>query len=104
IAKRMTALLLLVVMAVPFIFGDYHASAKTEQMKGVWVATVYSINFPSVKNNVAAQKAELDKIVENAYNAGLNAIFFQVRPQGDALYRSSIYPWSEVLTGTAGKD
>ncbi len=32
IAKRMTALLLLVVMAVPFIFGDYHASAKTEQM------------------------------------------------------------------------
>lgn len=89
---------------LPMLFVPTPVSAKTEDMRGVWIATVYSINFPSAKNNVAAQKAELDKIVENTYNAGLNTIFFQVRPQGDALYRSSVYPWSEVLTGVAGKD
>ena len=31
-------------------------------------------------------------------------IFFQVRPEGDALYRSSLEPWSRFLTGTQGKD
>lgn len=29
---------------------------------------------------------------------------FQVRPYGDAMYKSSINPWSKELTGTQGKD
>jgi uncharacterized lipoprotein YddW (UPF0748 family) len=34
----------------------------------------------------------------------LTDVFFQVRPEGDALYRSSLEPWSRFLTGTQGKD
>ncbi len=34
--------------------------------------------------------------------AGINAILFQVRPETDALYESSIEPWSRFLTGTQG--
>lgn len=29
---------------------------------------------------------------------------FQVRPYGDAMYKSSINPWSKELTGTQGKE
>jgi uncharacterized lipoprotein YddW (UPF0748 family) len=35
--------------------------------------------------------------------AGINAIIFQVRPEADALYKSSIEPWSRFLTGTQGQ-
>lgn len=42
----------------------------------------------------------LDKLDE----AGFNAIFFQVRPEGDALYSSELEPWSNSLTGTQGKN
>jgi len=35
-------------------------------------------------------------------DAGLNALFFQVRPESDALYASAIEPWSRYLTGTQG--
>ena len=34
---------------------------------------------------------------------GCNAIIFQVRPECDALYQSSIEPWSRFLTGQQGK-
>ncbi|MDR0962524.1 MAG: family 10 glycosylhydrolase [Mediterranea sp.] len=34
--------------------------------------------------------------------AGINAIIFQVRPEADALYASTLEPWSRLLTGTQG--
>jgi uncharacterized lipoprotein YddW (UPF0748 family) len=34
----------------------------------------------------------------------LNAVVFQVRPEGDAVYRSTLEPWSRYLTGTQGRD
>ena len=78
--------------------------SAVEDLRGVWIATVNNIDFPS-KPGLSAEKqrAELDKIVENAQYMGLNAIFFQVRPTGDALYKSSIFPWSKYLTGEQGK-
>ena len=33
----------------------------------------------------------------------LNAVILQVRPMCDALYPSKLEPWSEFLTGQAGK-
>jgi uncharacterized lipoprotein YddW (UPF0748 family) len=35
---------------------------------------------------------------------GLNTVFVQVRPFGDAIYPSDFFPWSEILTGTQGGD
>lgn len=31
-----------------------------------------------------------------------NAVFFQVRQASDSLYKSNIFPWSNVLTGSQG--
>lgn len=36
--------------------------------------------------------------------AGLNIVIAQVRPFSDAVYPSSIYPWSHLVTGTQGQD
>lgn len=79
-------------------------TVAVEDMRGVWIATVSNIDFPS-KPGLSAEKQmkELDAIIENARYMGLNAIYFQVRPTGDALYKSAIFPWSAYLTGTQGK-
>ena len=42
-------------------------------------------------------------ILDRAVQLKLNAIIFQVRPACDAMYASTIEPWSEYLTGTMGK-
>jgi len=79
------------------------ALAAENDMRGVWIATVYSIDFPRTSTALEQQK-ELRDILDNAEHAGLNAIFFQVRPTGDAYYKSEVFPWARSLTGTAGRD
>src|SRR5256714_14952918 len=74
------------------------------EFRGVWVATVANIDWPSRKGlPVARQKAELVAILDRAARLNLNAVIFQVRPMADALYASELEPWSEYLTGTLGK-
>jgi uncharacterized lipoprotein YddW (UPF0748 family)/N-acetylmuramoyl-L-alanine amidase len=74
------------------------------EMRGIWIATVTNINYPSKPGLKQEQlKAELDDIVATAKKANLNAIFFQVRPACDALYKSKIFPASRYVSGTCGK-
>lgn len=75
------------------------------ELRGVWIATVSNINWPSSTSlSAGEQQAELIELLDVAQEAGLNAVFFQVRPEGDALYASDLEPWSRYLTGTQGKD
>jgi uncharacterized lipoprotein YddW (UPF0748 family) len=70
----------------------------------VWVATVGNIDWPSKRGlSTDQQKKELLALLDRAKQIGLNAIVFQVRPGADALYASSLEPWSEFITGEMGK-
>ena len=74
------------------------------EFRGVWVATVANIDWPSKPGLPAEkQKEELIAILDKSKRLGLNAVVFQVRPMADALYESKLEPWSEFLTGTMGQ-
>jgi uncharacterized lipoprotein YddW (UPF0748 family) len=74
------------------------------EWRGAWIATVANIDWPSRKDlTTAEQKAELVALLDKAAALKLNAVIFQVRPACDALYASSLEPWSEYLTGRMGK-
>jgi uncharacterized lipoprotein YddW (UPF0748 family) len=83
--------------------GDKPPSIARE-FRGVWVATVDNIDWPSKRGlSTEQQKKELLAILDKAVELKLNAIVFQVRPMCDALYASELEPWSEFLSGTLGK-
>lgn len=81
-------------------------------MRGVWLATVSRLDWPPVASvNVSspasritqqqdALKGKLDKLK----SLGINTVFFQVKPDGTALWPSKILPWSDMLTGNIGED
>lgn len=74
-----------------------------QEMRGVWVTTAYSLDYPAAKTtDPAALMSGIDSIVSNASAMGMNTIIFQVRPDADAFYNSSYFPWSRFLTGTQG--
>jgi uncharacterized lipoprotein YddW (UPF0748 family) len=74
------------------------------EFRGVWVATVDNINWPSRPGlPTAQQQRELRGIIRAAALARCNAVVLQVRPACDALYASSIDPWSEYLSGAIGR-
>jgi uncharacterized lipoprotein YddW (UPF0748 family) len=84
---------------------DTAAPAIQREMRGVWIATVANIDWPSRTGLTAdQQKAELVDLLDRAASAGLNAVMFHVRPAGDAVYSSSIEPWASMLSGTQGTD
>lgn len=82
-----------------------------QPVRGIWLATVSRLDWPPVDSINASpairideqQKALVDKL-DNLQRLGINTVFFQVKPDGTALWPSKILPWSEVLTGTIGKD
>ena len=73
------------------------------EFRGVWVATVENIDWPSKRGlSNPAQKEEFIALLDRHQKNGMNAIIMQVRPSGDALYPSTLEPWSEYLMGTQG--
>jgi uncharacterized protein YbbC (DUF1343 family)/uncharacterized lipoprotein YddW (UPF0748 family) len=90
----------------PLMTGDPSGitpSAERE-FRAAWVATVANINWPSKPGiPVEEQKKEAINLLELLYQNNFNAVILQVRPQCDALYESSLEPWSHYLTGEQGK-
>lgn len=85
------------------IVNPANSISHQREFRGVWVATVANIDWPSKSNlSVDQQKFELIAILNRMQELNLNALILQVRPNGDALYSSSIEPWSAWLTGTQG--
>ena len=100
--KRILSIVLaLTMLMVP---GAYAAQPAKDDMRGVWVASVHNIDFPSEQGMTADQlKAEADTELDNIVAMGLNTVFLQVRPSADALYPSELFPWSRYVSGTAGQ-
>ena len=73
------------------------------EFRGVWIASVYNIDWPKTLDNPEVQKQEFIEILDKLDSLNINAIFVQVRPTSDALYKSYINPWSKYLTGEQGK-
>ncbi|HPT75338.1 MAG TPA: family 10 glycosylhydrolase [Defluviitaleaceae bacterium] len=71
------------------------------EVRGVWISYLELQNiFP---NKTEAQfKESIRKMFRNIKDAGLNTVFVQVRPFGDAIYPSSYFPWSYIISGTEG--
>jgi len=80
------------------------SSALKKELRGVWVASVLNIDYPSAPTaDPEILKAEALEILDDALNTGFNSVFLQIRPTSDAFYKSSFYPWSKYLTGIQGK-
>ncbi len=75
----------------------------SEELRGLWVCSVLNLDYPNERTTDSESlKADAIALLDKAKDMGINAIFLQVRPCGDALYPSAYYPWSKYLTGEQG--
>ena len=59
---------------------------KNRELRGVWVASVSNIDWPSKKGlSVEQQKKEFLTILDNVKKWNMNAVFVQVKPTADAI-------------------
>ena len=75
-----------------------------EEMRGVWVSYMeLSMENESSKTPKAFED-KFNEIAQKCRESGFNTLIVQVRPFCDALYKSSYFPWSHILTGTQGEN
>jgi len=74
------------------------------EFRGAWVATVGNIDWPTKPGeSTEQQQRQAITILDRCAQLNLNAVILQVRPCGDAFYKSDLEPWSYYLTGQQGK-
>ena len=77
------------------------AQSPKREFRGAWIQCVngqfQGLSKETMQKTLTSQLNALQQ-------AGINAIIFQIRAEGDALYQSSYEPWSRFLTGVQGKN
>lgn len=102
--KKILYIMIILIIAASYFTPTILAAPASKNMEAVWMATVFNIDFPGTKNDITAQKNEYIEKLDKMKAIGINTVVVQVRPKADALYKSDINPWSDVLTGIQGKD
>ena len=100
--RKIVFIFTFLVIAPVYLKSQIKSNPKRE-FRGVWVATVANIDWPSKPGlSSEMQKAELIRIFDDHQKSGINAIMLQVRPATDAFYGRGRELWSRFLTGTQG--
>ena len=95
----LVAVLLSSMMTCAWAYGQ-----PKREFRSAWIATVWCLDWPSQGAGAAKQKQQMDRLLDSLQVNRFNAVNFQVRSMCDAMYQSSIEPWSSYLTGTRGAD
>lgn len=102
--KKTIALASVALLAATASAQETEAPSVLREFRAVWIATVSNIDWPSKPGlNAWDQQVELLAILNKAVTLNMNAVVLQVRPATDALYASSLEPWSEYLAGQMGR-
>ncbi len=83
-------------------FSAPNVALPSGEWRAVWVSYLEfsGMDFSSAD----AFRADVSTLMDNCAGLKLNTILAQVRPFGDALYPSQLFPWSHLCTGTQGQD
>ena len=81
--------------------AEPNAALPSGEWRAVWVSYLEwaRMDFSSEE----AFRTAAAELLDNSAALGLNTVIAQGRPFGDALYESSLFPWSHLCTGTQGQ-
>ncbi|MGL4789682.1 MAG: glycoside hydrolase family 10 protein [Cetobacterium sp.] len=100
--KRVAYIFCLFLITLSVVF----AKDGDREFRGVWIATVDNINWPSKQGlSIEEQKKEFIDILDEIKSLNMNAVIMQVRPTADRFYgKVTKEPWSKYITGEIGKN
>ena len=94
-------IVIITVLSTNLYSQSFHSK---REVRAAWVATVKNIDWPASNTDLPGEQiSEMVAIFDSLKAAGINTIYFQIRTECDALYKSSYEPWSYWLTGKQGK-
>lgn len=102
---KIAAALLAMVMAAPAQPTEAQAM-PTREHRALWLSPILNSSWPSApltsESQARFQRDFLKKKLAQFKDQNINIIYFHVRPNCDAMYKSSYEPWSHKVAGTRG--
>jgi uncharacterized lipoprotein YddW (UPF0748 family) len=93
-------------LCLSFLIVSAYAHAQTppkRELRGAWIASYVNLDWPANSAQTPDQeRAAFINILNTLKQTGVNAVFVQLRSVCDAMYPSTIEPWSAYLTGKQG--
>ena len=77
------------------------AVSNADEVRAVWFSYLDMGNFFTGEQGF---RQNIANAFDNVVSLGMNTVYMQVRPFGDAYYESDYFPWSARITGTEGVD
>ena len=77
-------------------------SENDEEMRGIWIPYM-SLDLSDTDRSEEQFRNKIDNIIQNCIEHKANTLIVQVRPFGDSIYPSEIFPWSHIISGVQGK-
>lgn len=91
---------LMVMLLLVSVMAQAQNVYPKREFRGAWIQAV---NGQFMGMSEREMKRYLVTMLDNLQKVNVNAVMFQVRVEGDALYESRYEPWSRFLTGVQGK-
>ena len=102
--KRFGTSLLVMLLLAAWIMQAWAYGIPKREFRSAWIATVWCLDWPSQGAGATKQMEQMDRLLDSLQVNNFNAVNFQVRSMCDAMYQSSLEPWSSFLTGHRGQD
>ena len=81
--------------------GDRRVQEEpSEEIRALWISIYDMSQFKGISEGGFRAKAE--NMFRDIAGKGFRHVFVQVRPSGDALYKSEIFPWSKYISDEQG--
>ena len=80
--------------------GEKLSAEKTEEIRALWISIYDMSQFKGISEGGFRGKAE--NMFRDIAEKGFKHVFVQVRPSGDALYKSEFFPWSKYISWEQG--
>lgn len=85
--------------------GTYNNAQNNdgEEMRAIWIPFM-TLDMKGTDYSEISFKQKFDNIVKISKDHNINTLIVHVRSHSDAMYPSSYYPWSHLLSGNQGTD
>ncbi len=80
---------------------------QNQGLKGIWVSQFDMhpiLRQGNKQRDISEYKQIIEQMAVNLKRDGFNTIFLQIRPNGDSMYKSEIYPSSKYIAGVYGDE
>ena len=95
--------IVIIFLGFTFVINNSFSDDVSMEERGIFISYI-ELNKYVKDKNIDDSKKNIDFMINNIKKLGFNLVILQIRSFSDAIYESSIFPWSSTVSSEEGVD